>query len=910
MRTIEDYIQKAYRAKYNLAHFEHYLAHLPSAQNASVEPETLSEHLELVFKYFLKVYTENGLNEVLDKLIEDITVTLNSINKEIIDENIKELFVDTIAFHDFGKVNENFQSDRMLNNLFRKVTTVIKPAHGHSELGSYIYLVYHLEKIDKLSTLNAGEKNFLSLITLLLVNSINLHHSSEMVEPITRLERSVFIKHYDALSKYLDLYDIQSPDLSIAYFKSLREIIESIEVRPARYFPLYALTKLNFSLLTASDYLATSEYMNEKEIKDLGLIDKELRDRITDAARYSQKYNTKAFDLAVTPKELVNPIQRTADNLNVLRLNMAVEVIRNVQRNASKRLFYLEAPTGGGKTNLSMLASAELLRLNNELNKVFYVFPFTTLITQTHKIILKTLNLKEDEVSLLHSKAGFQDKGEDDNYGSQKTDYIDNLFVHYPICLLTHIRFFDILKTNEKETNYLLHRLANSIVIIDEVQSYAPQHWDKMLYFIQHYAATFNTRFILMSATLPRIDKLKLPIKDQTNFIELLPTAKNYFTNPNFADRVQFKFDYRNVKLDMCELAEIVLRKSAEYANTSGVGSVYTIVEFIFKKSTTEFNQAIAERFFDKIFILSGTILEPRRRVIINYLKNVKNKREKVLLITTQVVEAGVDIDMDLGFKNISLIDSDEQLAGRVNRNVTKALCEVYLFKINEPSMLYKQDERYVVTRDYISNEEHAEILTTKNFEKLYDLVLNRIDKINCINQIENFNSDYLPEIQKLDYLQVHKKFQLIDSENLSVFVPLSLPKIIISDTNEQEKAFTNKELTILSKLNVNILDDYIDGAEVWKAYKLMFNNKLKGFIEQQIDKRIMAGILSKFTFSIFANSKIRLHLQSFSFSADDEENELRGFENYIYLAHHDKCYDYEKGLIESQFEASENFII
>ncbi|MBK6948879.1 MAG: hypothetical protein IPH16_13240 [Haliscomenobacter sp.] len=71
-----------------------------------------------------------------------------------------------------------------------------------------------------------------------------------------------------------------------------------------------------------------------------------------------------------------------------------------------------------------------------------------------------------------------------------------------------------------------------------------------------------------------------------------------------------------------------------------------------------------------------------------------------MLLITTQVVEAGVDIDMDLGFKNVSLIDSDEQLAGRVNRNVGKENCEVYLFRLNDATILYGKDYRYHITKN------------------------------------------------------------------------------------------------------------------------------------------------------------------------------------------------------------------
>ncbi|MBD0333724.1 MAG: hypothetical protein ICV66_13850 [Chitinophagaceae bacterium] len=279
-------------------------------------------------------------------------------------------------------------------------------------------------------------------------------------------------------------------------------------------------------------------------------------------------------------------------------------------------------------------------------------------------------------------------------------------------------------------------------------------------------------------------------------------------------------------------------------------------------------------------------------------------------MITTQVVEAGVDIDMDLGFKNISLIDSDEQLAGRVNRNVKKSNCEVYLFQMNEPSLLYKKDYRYTITKEQISKEEHAEILGDKNFEKSYDLVLSRIDKVNGLKELQNFNSDYLPEVQRLNYLQVHKKFQLIDQESLSVFVPLSLSKYILSANDKEEVIFTKKELNFLSIFGIGTEAESIDGVAVWRAYKQIISNKSESFIIQQIDKKIMAGILSKFTFSVFANSSTKAKLESFSFPADDKGNELCGFENYIYLTHYQNCYDYNKGLIESQFEASENFIL
>lgn len=911
MKTVQELLKYALRVEKTLRNSESYLAHLPPS-NSAFKEETLSEHLDLVFYYFEKNVSENSLDEVINVLISQIVISQNE-NLDFVKEYIKRLFVNTIVFHDFGKVNENFQVDRMRNSLFSNVSTIINPAHGHSDIGSFTFLIYHLEQINKIEKLNDDEKVFLSFIAFMLVNSITLHHSPKIVEPFDKLISRVYIEQYEKLTKYLDLYEFKLSEISKSYFENFKDIITSVkeEISANQVFPLYALTRLNFSLLTASDYLATSEYMNQKSIDSLGFIDKDLREKVILAAANSHSYNLEAYHLAISDYKVENPKDKSGDNLNLIRKNMAIELLRNIRNNTHQNLFYLEAPTGGGKTNLSMLAIAELLKEHEVINKVFYVFPFTTLITQTHKAILKTLNLTENEVSLLHAKAGFQsnedpksEEKEDGKYGQEKKDFINNLFVHYPFCLLTHIRFFDILKTNEKETNYLFHRLANSIVVIDELQSYSPVHWDKMLYFIQNYAKTFNVKFILMSATLPRIDKLNLPLENKPVFTDLLPNAKQYFTNPNFAERVKFRFDYRNATLEMPELAEIVIEKSADYFAQNEENGVFTIIEFIFKKSATEFEEAIDNQFFDEILVLSGTILEPRRKEIINKLKNAKNRDKKILLITTQVVEAGVDIDMDLGFKNVSLIDSDEQLAGRVNRNVKKKNCEVYLFQINKPGILYKNDRRYTVTRDKISKAEHEDILRTKDFKKLYDLVFERIDVQNNMEGIENFKT-YHEHIERLDYQNVHDKFKLIDNRNLSIFVPLSIPISIEDEKGEPENIFSKNELKYLGKNDILPENGFLDGALVWDLYLKMNNNELifKEYTDKAISRKTIGGIISKYSFSIFYTEKIKVALRGFS-------NPVKDFEDYLYLENYQLIYDYEKGLIEAKVESSENCIL
>ena len=167
---------------------------------------------------------------------------------------------------------------------------------------------------------------------------------------------------------------------------------------------------------------------------------------------------------------------------------------------------------------------------------MFYVFPFTTLITQTYASIKKTLELDDTQIVQLHSKAKYNEKNSDGIYGDQKTNFLDNQFMNYPITLLSHVKFFDILTGISKDDNYIFHRLANSIVIIDEIQTYSPDFWSQIVYLLDMYAKNFNIKFIVMSATLPKIGKI---IDSQFIFLVSKENKKQYFQNPNFAKRVE-----------------------------------------------------------------------------------------------------------------------------------------------------------------------------------------------------------------------------------------------------------------------------------------------------------------------------------------------------------------------------------
>lgn len=914
--SVSEIIEKQPSLHSFLSNAGNYFAHRPG-NNVNIPKETLEEHITLVDNYFVKLVEVHKLDSIIDELISDI---IGSDNLKA-GNYLKLLFADTVVFHDFGKINERFQYDRMLNEAFKDSADKDSPIGStHSALSAYIYLTKHLNEI----ALNHNSNIILITACIYLSYSIFKHHSRQFDDDsVLTTGFAEFRAKFDFkevkrfFSKYLKAFKYEINPKIIELIGENEKLANKQILRTRNSFSFYAFCRLNFSLLTAADYLATNEYMSQTPLKDFGTLSKERIEEIyqfmtqsewLNEAEGKMNYNKTVFE-KIEGYKLTNPRIPNGKNLNILRSEMAVEVIRKVRSNSNCNLFYIEAPTGGGKTNLSALAALELLKIHHgKYNKVFYVFPFTTLITQTYKSLRESLDLREGEMVELHSNAGMKMSGEDDYYGNQKLNYVNYLFVNYPFTFLTHVRFFDILKTNQKEENYLLHRLGNSIVVIDELQSYNPQHWDKVIYFIKQYADKFNIKFILMSATLPKLDKLNVIKEDVQDFVYLLPDAKKkYFNNPNFSGRITFNFDYFDRKdLSLIEISERLLAESKTYSekdfgDAKPLGSVYTIIEFIFKKTASEFQEIIEQKhngFFDEILVLSGTILPHRRKEIINSLKNKNNRKKKVLLITTQVVEAGVDIDMDLGFKDRSLIDSDEQLAGRINRNVNKKDCVLFLFNYNKEAFIYGKDKRLELTREYIKPEQYIEILNNKDFDKLYDIVLNNRNEWNEKEMVENF-SDYENKIKALKFKSVYEDFKLIDQNNISCFIPLSIPITIDGSVEGEEEVFTEFELEFLRLYDVIPNEENeIEGKAVFDVYLSLIHNKQE-FTKQKTEEKILQGIMSKFVFSLFASSKMEQQIIHFS----DEEKSEFGFK---YIERWADFYSIDSGMRDKDFNSNE----
>jgi CRISPR-associated endonuclease/helicase Cas3 len=891
-----------------------YYAHLKNGHK-----ELLKDHIQLVEDYLLKLMKLNDLEPVIDRLI--YAFLKNQTSNPDLFNFIKNLFFSSITYHDFGKINPRFQSDKMNNDIENIKSLNI--SSFHSSLSAYLYSFHHFYLVDECS-ISEEDSPIVDLLIICFSISICKHHSSYIDKIDANTFSSDNLKNF---KEFLNEFSIVIDKELIDFFNMLISNIDDSFHRLTElkqefdFFALFALLKLNYSLLTASDYYATSQYMNDIKFEnneDFGLLDQKLKQHLRDSFITTKDFNKKLFnDINAYLSYPLSDLQVISNhNLNILRQKLTAEVITGIEKNPEERIFYIEAPTGGGKTNMSMAAVIKLLEQHQELNKIFYIFPFTTLITQTFSAIKETFNLTNQHVTQVHSKAGFQSKQREDDeeseYGDQLKNQIDNLFVNYPITLMTHVKFFDILKSNKKDSNYLLHRLANSIVIIDELQAYAPKHWDKIKYFISNYARLFNIRFIIMSATLPKIGGI-LTDNELINFHHLIPDAeKNYLKNPNFSERVLFNTELLNNKnFDISDLASFSYEKSEAYSENPVNPyheSVFTIIEFIYKKTATEFYDYIINKDLYKgysIFVLSGTILEPRRKEIINYLKDPKNRKEKILLITTQVVEAGVDIDMDLGFKNQSLLDSDEQLAGRVNRNVKKPNCELFLFEINEPGLLYNKDFRFKIAKNY-SVSDRKKILQEKKFKKLYDEVIDKINKEEIKKTGKEDFTEYKDKFKRLDFRDIHDKFKLIENETNSIFIPVDIPLHNYNFETEEILNFEKDEIHFIETNNCMTDDNkFVSGEKIWKIYLKLIQNKEMDFIIRNREHKILNGIMSNFVISVYPNKIEELKRY---FEYNEEYHDFKYIQYYKLRKQEigdGMIYNYCSGLNEKLIESS-----
>ncbi|MCR1823277.1 CRISPR-associated helicase Cas3', partial [Terrisporobacter muris] len=387
---------------------------------------------------------------------------------------------------------------------------------------------------------------------------------------------------------------------------------------------------------------------------------------------------------------------------------------------------------------------------------------------------------------------------------------LNRQFLNYPMILTTHVSLFNTMFDNSKESSFAFYQLANSVIVLDEIQSYKNTIWTEIITFLKGFAKMLNMKVIIMSATLPDLNYLTDAVEKTTNLIE---NRDKYFNNSLFKNRVEVKYDL--IDKDIEELYEHVKNKSFSKRKI--------IVEFIKKQSAYDFynNLKEDEEIKSKIELITGDDNSIERQRILN----IVDESDDIILVATQVVEAGVDIDMDIGYKDISKLDSEEQFMGRINRSCKKT-GTVYFFNIDKADFIYKNDLR--MNKEFtLENKTMKEILINKNFEDYYLPVLNAL-KSSYNQSLCEFNLDefFSKDVGGLNFKQIKSRMELISEDMWSMSVYLS--KII-----ETEEGIV------------------LDGNEIWHNYKRLLSDKKMKYAKKEVKLSEARSLLNYFIYQV-----------------------------------------------------------
>lgn len=594
---------------------------------------------------------------------------------------------------------------------------------------------------------------------------------------------------------------------------------------------LYIYEKLLFSLLVASDYYATSKFISGVTIENLG--------NFQNLQQLNKVFSNTEINKAIRNYEAQEyPMEDSrlweTKDINVLRKEIFLEAEHTLLKNLDKSIYYIEAPTGSGKSNLSMNLSFQLADNCKGLHKIYYVYPFNTLVEQNQEIMEKIFGNSQElmeQIAVINSitpiktvQEGRKKEEREETGSYYEYALLNRQFLNYPLILTTHVSLFDTIFGDSKESCFGFHQLAGGILVLDEIQSYRIQRWGEIITFFTEMAEFINMKVIIMSATLPNLDILRTEAerkdskKDNSRSgekhlpvtVHLLSNRERYFGHPCFKNRVKVNRELLQQDIAMEELLNHV-------KGQCGKGKK-VLIEFIKKASAEQFYELLLEEELSlPVLCITGDDSVLERKAIIQQCKT----QQEIILVSTQVIEAGVDIDMDIGYKAIAKMDSEEQFMGRINRSYTPGREGiVYLFQMDTPENIYHKDIR--ATEAFSVMQEHIwNCLENKEFQAYYEEVLNAWKKTYEYSSEKNF---YGGIVKKLDFTAVREYMQMIQEDNWNVSVYLA-------------RQLTDEGGSV------------IDGESIWQDYKELLYNVDMGYAEKKVK---MSEITSKMQYFIY----------------------------------------------------------
>jgi CRISPR-associated endonuclease/helicase Cas3 len=538
-------------------------------------------------------------------------------------------------------------------------------------------------------------------------------------------------------------------------YSAYRQDFEQGGISLSRAFPKFMpedgfsaafLTRMVYSALVDADWLDTEAFMNKSGIVRGAF------DSIASLQAKLQSHLEKKF-----PKEAPKT------TLNSMRDVLLENCIQNAADPIG--LYTLTAPTGSGKT-LSNLAFALHHAKQNGHKRVIYVVPYNTIIEQNARVFEGILGA--DNVVQHHSGVQYATDENDPDY--KKLLATENWDA--PLIVTSSVRFFESLYANKPSVCRKLHSIASSVVILDEAQMIPLPHLIPCVRALVELVKHYNCTVVLATAT-----QSSLNAYFQDYGLEPREMVNDPQEMYEFFRRVQFEELPEGLSYE--ELGErIAIHKQA-----------LCIV------NTRKAAQAVVDLLGEGAFHLSTTMIPIHRTDMLSEIRTRLKEGRECHVVSTSMIEAGVDVDFPVVYREKAGLDSIIQAAGRCNREGKRKPEESKVFVFSMAGESVQAVQKLIAQN--ISAYEHV-VRNCKQFNDIVSLESIRVyfeqlryyigkkglDKNNAVGLFnDGVNTLSLP------FKEVAKKFRLIEHNTRSVFIPYDAAEVLLTRFRNGERS-------------------------------------------------------------------------------------------------------------------------
>lgn len=493
-------------------------------------------------------------------------------------------------------------------------------------------------------------------------------------------------------------------------------------------YDLHHLVRMLFSCLVDADGLDTEGFMNSEKSSLRGV-------------------HTTMEELLSKLEEYISHLKERSENTEVNRIRNYVQeqCVKESQGDAGS--YSLTVPTGGGKTLASVLWALHHA-VKNRLHRVIIAIPYTSIIVQT-AATLKAI-FGEENVLEHHSIVNPDDIT---NREHRERMQLATENWDYPIIVTTNVQLFESLFSNKRSDCRKLHNIVKTVLILDEVQTLPMNFYKPIVHTLDTMCRFFGTSVLFTTASQPVLTGRIEGTNPYVGFDALNSVHEIIPADAKLHDKL------RRVELIIDETPKSYDEIAVELAKHQRVLCIVNT-----RRDAKELYERLPKEGI--CLHLSRMMCPAHVSTTIQYIKKALKEEDNrpLRVIATQLVEAGVDIDFPVVYRQEAGLDSILQAAGRCNREGKNGICTTYVFSLGKEHSL---------PTGFISQTNNARLNMVGQYDWFAPETMTAYFKqLHC--RIDNFDKQQMQELlykSECEFEKAANRFHLIDDQTIPALI-------------------------------------------------------------------------------------------------------------------------------------------